>query len=728
MNPGARPLPDPARVNLKSLCEETLAVVSPVLAVFGYLALTMILNTRFGRNLAWEAQAGAIVLIIGGTGAYLLRKKQQMLAIHLLVWSAFGASILAMAALPEPMIMYLLVLPVILANSLLRRRLVLVSTLAALVVVLVIAPLLMSALTVADQVLVTAVLVVVSITAWMASRNLRTTFDWMSRAYEEATRQESLLRDAGAELKRALKGMDEATHRLDRANLALAHERNNADEARRIKQQFAQTISHELRTPLNLVMSFTDLMIETPDIYGGPLPPAYLRDLTVIQRNAQHLHQLVNDVLELSQIEATQMGMQMTRTDPAYLVNDALGMVCQLAVARRLTITTNIEPDLPLLNVDPTRIRQVLVNLLNNAIKFTDHGGMHVTVHRDPSHERVIFTVTDTGPGISAHDIPRLFHEFGQLDSSTRRKHAGTGLGLVICKRFVEMHQGRIWVDSHPGIGSTFGFELPVQLDERQPVTDPQTARRPYSGTRVALVLTQSAFASNLLARHLTDWRIVTADSLEAACIAARQHLPELVIADTVRQPMSADALQSFLREAQLEHSVAIACPLPGEDLVRRQMDAHAYLTKPVTRDTLLHAISKASQHGRRVLLIDDDEGFSWLIRRFLESAGAGYRLTSARTGAEGLMLFKQLKPDVVVLDVQLPDMSGTQIAKSIRALAEHTNTPLVVVSGQEFSPIFERVDASLAVAKAQGFSATELLRMVGGVVGKPSVEQQRLS
>ncbi len=287
----------------------------------------------------------------------------------------------------------------------------------------------------------------------MASRNLQTTFSWMSRAYDAATRQEALVRDASAELKRAFKALDEATVRLDRANVALTHERNQADEARRIKQQFAQTISHELRTPLNLVMSFTDLMMQTPELYGEPLPPSYLRDLTVVQRNAQHLHKLVNDVLELSQIEAAQMGMVLEQTQPEQLTLESINMVRGLAEAQRLSLSAEIEGDLPQVWVDATRIRQVLINFLNNAIKFTERGGVTVRVRHDAPQHQIVFAVHDTGPGIAAQDVPRLFQEFGQLDS-TRRKHAGTGLGLVISKRFVQMHEGQIWVESVPGAGS----------------------------------------------------------------------------------------------------------------------------------------------------------------------------------------------------------------------------------------------------------------------------------
>ena len=317
---------DPVRTNFVSLCEETLSVIGPMLGSLGYACLALIHNTDSGRTLPITATLGALVLITGGAGAFILRAKRQIIAVWLAVCCTFVAALLAVATLRVPMATYLLIVPVVLANSLLRRKLVLLTAACALTVILFVAPSLLRERTSGDVLLPAVVLAIVTVTAWMSARNLHTTLTWMSRAYDNATRQESLVRDASAELKRAFKALDEATVRLDRANVALAHERNQAEEARRIKQQFAQTISHELRTPLNLVMSFTDLMMQSPELYGGPLPPAYLRDLTVVQRNAQHLHKLVNDVLELSQIEAAQMGMVLERTQPEHIVMDAVSI------------------------------------------------------------------------------------------------------------------------------------------------------------------------------------------------------------------------------------------------------------------------------------------------------------------------------------------------------------------------------------------------------------------
>lgn len=717
---------DPVRTNFVSLCEETLSVIGPVLGVIGYVCLALVQNTDAGRDLPLTASAGALVLIAAGAGAFVLRQRQQLAAIWLAVGGSFLAALLAITSVRAPMTTYLLIVPVVLANSLLRRRLVLIAAAAALTVILFVAPSWLEERASGDVILPAVVLVVVTITAWMASRNLQTTLVWMSRAYDSATRQEALVRDQSAELKRAFKALDEATFRLNRANVALAHERNQADEARRIKQQFAQTISHELRTPLNLVVSFTDLMMQSPELYGGLLPPSYLRDMSVVQRNAQHLQKLVNDVLELSQIEAAQMGMVLEQTQPEQIVAEAVNMVRGLADAQRLTVTVDIAPNLPPVWVDATRIRQVLINFLNNGIKFTDVGEVVARAWLDSAQDRIVFSVSDTGPGIAPDDLPKLFQEFSQLDGSTRRKHAGTGLGLVISKHFVQMHQGQIWVESTPGHGSTFYFSLPISRDVTNTYTAwPDTASYlPYGGEQIVLVVTRSPFGASVLARHLKQCHVVAATDVAEARTKAMQLLPQVVVFDTAQVVLGVEQMQSFMAECNLKQSVAVACPLPGEDLVRQQIGVQEYLSKPVTREDVLRALESVGADARRVLIIDDDEDFARLMRRFLDSAARGYRVMSAHSGQEGLAMMQQVRPDVVVLDMQLPDISGAAVAQHMRADPVFAQVPIVVVSGQEVGPVFDMAGASLIVSKAGGFSASELVRMIERVQSRDTVSE----
>jgi signal transduction histidine kinase len=222
----------------------------------------------------------------------------------------------------------------------------------------------------------------VALASYLSENNLYTALDWLWHAYGLAHKNEQEAFERRAELRRALKALDEATHRLERANYMLVLAHDEAETARRLKQEFPQTISHELRTPLNLIVGFTELMIESPEHYKEPLAPAYLRDLNIVHRNASHLQKLVNDVLDLARIEAAQVAMLPEETDPAVLVREAVNTARSLIESRHLALHTEIEPDLPHLWVDPTRIRQVIFNLLNNAARFTEQGSVTVRVCR----------------------------------------------------------------------------------------------------------------------------------------------------------------------------------------------------------------------------------------------------------------------------------------------------------------------------------------------------------
>jgi len=254
---------------------------------------------------------------------------------------------------------------------------------------------------------------------------LYTVLEWVWNGYEQARRNAQVSQQRGAELRQTLKALNEAMHRLERTQHMLALALEQADEARQVKQQFVQTISHELRTPLNLIIGFTELMAQSPEYYGYPLPEPYVRDLSIVHRNASHLQSLVNDVLDLARIEATEMSLVLELASPADLVAEAVSTARSLIESQGLALQMEIEPDLPDLQVDSTRIRQVLFNLLNNAARFTERGSVTVSVRRQ--EDEVIFSVQDTDVGIAPEDISKVFQEFKQLDGGTRRRHGGIG-------------------------------------------------------------------------------------------------------------------------------------------------------------------------------------------------------------------------------------------------------------------------------------------------------------
>ena len=576
-----------------------------------------------------------------------------------------------------------------------------------------------------------------TVASWLSQRSLYTALTWAWNGYERARQNEQAARERRAELRRALKALDEATHRLERANHMLALAREQAEEARRLKQQFAQTISHELRTPLNLIVGFTELMARSPEYYGEPLPIAYMRDLSIVHRNARHLQSLVNDVLDLARIEAAQMGLILENINPATLVKEAVNTARSLVESRGLALHTEIEPDLPNLRVDPTRIRQVLFNLLNNAARFTEKGSVTVSVRR--RGQEVIFSVADTGVGIAPEDIPKIFQEFQQLDGSTRRRHGGAGLGLAISRNFVQLHGGRIWVESEVGKGSTFSFALPVQ-QPNMVITNisHSTQRSRTKPTRkdkesVLLAVTRSLSAAGLLTRYVQGVRVVTACDLEQAREAAREILPQAVVIDTASISLKTGEPGSLARQWNLSNVPFIACPLPGEEPLRQQLTVDGYLIKPVSSTALWDVLRRFGEGIDRVLVVDDDKDFVRLLSRIMDSPVRRYEVGSAYTGHEALEMLRRWKPDLVLLDLGLPDIDGLQIIERMQADTEWRNIPIIVVSGRDEISNLQALKGSMVVAKADRLIPGEVVRWIQGIVdtatkmSSPEKEKRRI-
>jgi CheY-like chemotaxis protein/nitrogen-specific signal transduction histidine kinase len=523
-----------------------------------------------------------------------------------------------------------------------------------------------------------------------------------------------------------LKALDEATHRLERANYMLTLARDQAVEARLLKQQFTQTISHELRTPLGLIVGFTELMAHSPEYYGTRLPPAYLRDLSIVHRNACHLQTLVNDVLDLARIEAAQMSLVPEESNPAILALEAVRTVRSLVESRGLALLTQIGPDLPNLWVDPTRIRQVLLNLLNNAARFTERGCVTVSVRHQG--EEVVFAVADTGAGIAPEDIPDIFEEFRQVDRSTQRPQEGAGLGLAISQRFVELHGGRIWVESQVGQGSTFYFALPVprrDLTETSAYSAELVETRPMSAkgsqAPVLLAVTRSPSAAALLKRHVDGCRTVVVPDLEQARATAQQLIPHAVVIDQMCEtpdPSELDALGSAWGLPQLP---IVLCPLPGEEPVRQRLAVDGYLIKPLSPQSLWDVLRRFGEDVHKVLVVDDDQDFVLLLSRILENSPVRrYQVISAGSGREGLAMMRHYQPDLILLDLVMPDIDGFEFVERARSNPEWQHVPIVIVSAQDGIGNLEPLTGPISIAKAAGFVPGEVVKWVQCVMSGP--------
>jgi|GEM_PF-1856934 len=292
--------------------------------------------------------------------------------------------------------------------------------------------------------------------------SLYTALAWYRAMQERADALLNESREHQAKLTQTLKSLDLAYQNQNRMQQQLISARQQADEARRLKQRFAANISHELRTPLNLIVGFSEVMVMTPEIYNGNrLPPKLAHDLYQIYTSSRHLLEMVDDVLDLSQAELSAFSLDFERTSVADFIEDSAEVFRNIFRDGRLRFSITLAPGLPEVEMDRTRTRQVILNLLSNAHRFTDSGEVGLSVWQ--ADQEVLFAVKDTGRGIPPDKHAQIFEEFYQVDSSLSRKNGGAGLGLAISKRFVETHQGRIWVESAPDDGATFTFSLPLR-------------------------------------------------------------------------------------------------------------------------------------------------------------------------------------------------------------------------------------------------------------------------
>ena len=532
-------------------------------------------------------------------------------------------------------------------------------------------------------------LAITTLASWLAGRNLFTALFWALESYERAREERDRRREQQGRLRQALHSMDEASGRLQRMNYELARARDVAEELRQYKQQLVTNVSHELRTPLALISGFSEMMYLSPESYGEPLPQAYQGDLREIYRNSQHLLSLIEDVLDLSRISAGKMLIAREQVDPRPVIRDAANEIRPLIEGKGLRLEIEIPDDLPLAYIDPTRVRQVLINLLNNARRFTDMGSVRLRVWARDGLLSV--RVSDTGIGIATDDQAKLFDEFRQLDGTLARQHDGTGLGLKISKEFVELHDGRIWVESEgvPGRGSTFAFELPLndQSGERPAGTVRIPSRAPAAPQRTVVLLTHDDSVVPLLRRHLDGYKIIElADWAELGAVVDEAWVTAVILNPTRGAEMQElHHVRGLLGERDVP---VILCPLAGSGQLASYLGVQAYLVKPIERKRLSAALDLLLWPGgdgegetRSLLLVDDDPRIVRLLTRMLDSEPHSYELLRAASAGDALALLAERCVDAILLDIVLADVNGYTFLDMLREDARLADIPVVILT-----------------------------------------------
>jgi len=457
-------------------------------------------------------------------------------------------------------------------------------------------------------------------------------------------------------------------------------------ELDRVKSQFLANMSHELRTPLNSVIGFSRVILKGID---GPINDTQEQDITAIYNSGMHLLNMINEILDLSKIEAGKMDLQLEEVNISDVVNNAAKTAAGLIKDKPIQLITNVEPDLPLIMGDEIRISQVITNLIGNAVKFTEKGTITLEAslsENEKNKKEILFTVADTGIGIAPDDQGKLFQRFSQVDDSPTRRTGGTGLGLSICRSLVELHGGRIGLlRSDVEKGSTFFFTLPVAAEPEQV----EIAAENTDGN-VILSIDDDPQVITLYERFLEPYgyKVVALTDPEQAVQRARDLKPFAITLDIMMPGKDGwQVLNDLKRDEETRNIPVMICSILEEEEKGFSLGASEYLVKPFLHDDLANAIKRLNREAdiHDVLIIDDDPQYLHFLQKMIEDEGQ-FLPVLADCGNSALKLLVEFTPDVIIMDLFLEDINGFELLNKFKEEPRLKQVPVIIISGSELN------------------------------------------
>lgn len=502
-------------------------------------------------------------------------------------------------------------------------------------------------------------------------------------------------------------------------------------ELDRLKSQFLANMSHELRTPLNSIIGFSRVILKGID---GPLTELQVQDLSSINSSGTHLLGLINDVLDMAKVDAGKMELVFDDTDLNDLIQSALSTIGGLVKDKQIDLRQEIATDIPKIRADHMRIRQVLINLLSNAAKFTETGSITVHTHLvkavSPQTGQLMsfveINVTDTGPGISQEDMSKLFEAFSQVDASPTRKAGGTGLGLNISRHLVELHGGRIWAESEVGRGSTFSFILPIHQAEPEP--EPGDVGAAKDNTPVIMAVDDDQGVITLYRRYLEPrgYKVVGVSKSVDAVTQALELQPKAILLDVLMPNKNGWQVLADLKRSEGTRGIpVIMCTIVADQERSIGMGATHHLVKPILEADLLRALSKpaTTELNQAILVIDDQAEDMRMIRRALEGKN-GFRVIEAEGGQAGIIAARTERPQIIILDLVMPGTDGFEVLATLRNDPNTRDIPVVIVTSADLSAEDqERLKLQVSALLPKGsFSDEELFQGVERALSKARI------
>jgi signal transduction histidine kinase/DNA-binding response OmpR family regulator/HAMP domain-containing protein len=482
--------------------------------------------------------------------------------------------------------------------------------------------------------------------------------------------------------------------------------------ASRMKSEFLANMSHELRTPLNAIIGFSEVL---KDGILGELDDEQVEYVTDIYSSGRHLLSLINDILDLSKIEAGKMELDIEPVDVANMLRNSTSIIKEKAASNHIQLDCNCDGELNACYMDGRKVKQVIYNLLSNAIKFTPDGGRVViraarvsgaelirNVRENqltpmgklnPDSEYLEVTVSDTGIGISDEDKERLFKPFQQLESTLTKTYEGTGLGLVMVKRLIELHGGTVGLESCPGKGSTFVFWVPFFESKKQALVfeskmkhEVEQHQAVHSHNQLVLIVEDDEDSAKLMRLQLeeTGYRTLHAISAEQALDMLENETPDLITLDIMLPGMDGwDFLAELQKRKDMAHIPVVVVSMADHTNRSFSFGAAAVLQKPVSREMLLNVINKmgCSMQGKNVLVADDDPKAVELVSRHLNTIGCF--VLKAHGGQEAIDMAQEKIPDLIILDLMMPEVSGFDVVDTLKKDSVLSKVPIMILTAK---------------------------------------------
>jgi PAS domain S-box-containing protein len=514
-------------------------------------------------------------------------------------------------------------------------------------------------------------------------------------------------------------------------NIELESQTQKTLEASDTLKKFLATFSHELRSPLNSIIGFSELLTTQLDGLSQESIQEFMKN---INTSGRHLQQIINDILDLSKIEAGRMELHIA-SYPASYFEESVKRVLSAAIAeKQIDLIFTLSPEIEEIVVDQTRFKQILINLVSNAIKFSNPRG-RVSVTSERIGNDLQFVVRDEGIGIKPEELPSLFRPFRQAASGREYNHQGMGLGLAISKKLVELHGGAIWVESEWGRGTRVCFKVPMVVDttsERMlqagmllDALQRENPGPPGAGQPLALIVEDVPQASELLRMYIESagYRVeIARDGVQAVDMAKRLH-PSVITLDLMLPVKDGwQVLKELKRHPLCRHIPIIVVSIIDEKNIGFSLGAVDYFVKPVSKDELVqalnrvHLIQRDDQKSPTVLVIDDDRAATDLVQVILENEG--YRVLKAFQGKDGVEIAARERPDLIILDLIMPEVSGFNVAYQLKQIPATRSIPIIVLTSMEMDEDTQMQLGTYVTGlmSKSTFTKKDLLREIGNI------------